>query len=207
MRQMKYPWNAQWFARLAIRRWRIAIPLVLVAFSIWLLVGCLYLPTGENVHLTGSKKDFRSLPGDDAENKPHVAGQFTRGGIDAILGRPPYISDNRKRVMYVIHVKTGMLIAPLCFTARDRNDDCVGLVLAYDVSGHLTGWQKLDESASGNQIDQPYGITASLTLQQRAEARLLDDANSNGNPNSTRPSQPHAATSPVGWLDQLSPNR
>jgi len=190
-----------------MRRFRVAVPFALVGLSLWLLVGCLYLPTGENVHLTGSKKDFRSLPGDDAENKPHVAGQFTRGGNEAILGRPPYISDNRKRVMYVIHVKTGILIAPLCFTARDRNDDCVGLVLTYDASGHLTDWQKLDESASGNLIDQPYGITASLTLQRRAEARLLDDANSNGNQDSTPSLQPHVAKSPVGWLDQLSPNR
>jgi hypothetical protein len=189
------------------RQLRIVVPLTLIGISLWLLVGCLYIPTGENVHLTGSKKDFRTLAGYDTDKKPVAAGRFSRERIEAVLGRPPYISDNRKRVMYVIHVKTGVLIAPLCFTARDRNDDCVGLVLTYDARGQLMTWQKVVESASGNLIDQPYGITASLTLQQRAEDRALDAANLYGPRDASQPLQHDASTRPAGWSEQLRPNR
>ena len=159
------------------RRLRILLPLGLIATSIWLLVGCLYLPTGENVHLTGSKKDFRRLAGYDAEKKPVVAGRFTRDRIEAVLGRPPYISDSGRRAMYVIHVKTGILIAPLCFTATDRNDQSVGLVLTYDAAGQLIRWQKVDSTSCENDLNGPYGVTAAAELQDRSEEWVLNDAN------------------------------
>jgi hypothetical protein len=122
---------------------RLAIPLLLIALSLWLLIGCIYLPTKEKVRLTGTTKDFRSLPGYAAGGEPQVAGRFTRERIEALLGRPPYVSDTRRSVMYVLHIKTGIFLAPLCFTARDWNDDCVGLVLTYDPSGRLLRWRRV----------------------------------------------------------------
>jgi hypothetical protein len=138
--------------RAAGRGLRIAVPLTLIGVSLWLLVGCLYIPTGENVHLTGSKKDFRSLPGYDAGNQPRVAGRFTRERIEAFLGRPGYGSDNGRRVMYVLHASSGVWIMPLCFSIRAGTDETIGLVLRYDDRGTLQTWQQLRDIDGYNPI-------------------------------------------------------
>ena len=182
---MRETWDKYRLMRVPGRR--LALPLGLIVLSLWLLVGCLYLPTGENVHLTGSKKDFRSMPGYDAAQKPRVAGRFTRRGIEGVLGRPPYASDNGRRVMYVIHVKTGLAFAPLCFTARDRSDDCVGLILSYDESDGLTGWRKLDMPVGEGQFGEPYGFDSAFTIRDNAEKGLLSRANQNDDGTSMRP--------------------
>ena len=157
--------------RPAHRRLRIAMPLALIAVSLWLLVGCLYLPTGENVHLTGSKKDFRTLPGYDAEKTPVVAGRFTRDRIEALLGRPDYRSNNGRRVMYVLHASSGVWIMPLCFSIRAGTDETIGLVLRYDNGGTLQTWQQL------RNMDWYNPIFNNHPPNPRPDADMLDLAN------------------------------
>lgn len=134
------------------RRLRIGLPLALIAVSIWLLVGCLYIPTGLSVRLTGSKRDFRQMPGYDARRKPLVARRFTREGIEAVLGSPRYASDNGRRTMYVLHTGSGIWIVPLCFTMSASRDDAIGLLLVYDERGTLVSWKELKETGTYNPI-------------------------------------------------------
>jgi hypothetical protein len=182
---------------------RAAVPLALIFVSLWLLVGCLYLPSREKVRLTGTREDFRELPGYDAARQPHVDGRFTRDSIEAVLGRPPYASQSGRRVMYVVHVKSGALIAPLCFTARDREDHCVGLVLTYDAAGRLTAWHKVEASWSGSLFDEPYGFDASQRLEDTSETFVLGQANFDDGGDTTRPSEPHVIAGP----DALVPTK
>jgi hypothetical protein len=185
---------------------RAAVPLALIFVAVWLLVGCLYLPSREKVSLTGTRQDFRELPGYDAARQPHVAGRFTRQSIEAVLGRPPYVSDNRRRAMYVIHIKSGVLIAPLCFTARDQTDKSVGLVLTYDESGRLAAWRKLEVDWSGG-LEEPYGLNAGQALQQTSETLLLSDANYR-DPNAPTPTTGTSVTGGrVADPDELKPNK
>ena len=162
----------------AMRRFRVAVPFALIGLSLWLLVGCLNFPTGDNVHLTGSKKDFRLMPSYDADQKPQVAGRFTRKRIEALLGRPPYLSRNGRRVMYVIHVKRGIVIMPVCFTAMDEIDRAFGLVLTFDERGMLQGWKQVDAFGRYSLLHGgPNGPTAAFRLQNFSEEFLVDSAN------------------------------
>ena len=156
----------------ASRRLRITVPLALVGFLLWLLVGCLYLPTGEDVHLTGSKKDFRSMPGYDAGNKPQVAGRFTREGIEAVLGPPRYASDNGRRTMYVLHARSGIWVVPLCFTVSASRDDAIGLLLLYDERGTLVNWKELKATGTYNPVN--YNLTPD-TLSEFGVLDLADE--------------------------------
>lgn len=176
-------------------------PWALIVASVWLLVGCLYIPTGENVHLTGSKKDFRQLPAYDDHQNPQVAGRFTRDKIEALLGPPPYVSANRRRVMYVVHVKSGLFIAPLCFTARDRFDHGFALVLVYDSAGRLVKWEKFDTLSTEGQFGEPYGIDASFGMESGVEHALMLRANQKFGRATTYPA------APVDLPDRLKPDR
>jgi hypothetical protein len=174
--------------RAAHRRLRIAVPLALIVLSVWLLVGCLYLPTGENVHLTGSKKDFRSMPGYDSNQKPLVAGRFTRERIEAFLGCPNYLSDNGRRVMYLIHASSGVWVMPLCFSLRAGTDETVGLVLRYDERNTLESWQQFSLTHWYHPIFNNH------PSDPRSDAGMLDLANEIP---STQPSAPgHISISP-----------
>jgi hypothetical protein len=153
-----------------------ALPFGMIAACLWLLVGCLYIPTSPHVDLTGSKKDFRPLAGYDAAKKPMIAGNFSRSAIEAVLGPPPYVSENGRYAMYVIHVKVGLLIAPLCFTARDRTNTAVGLLLRYGPTEQLEQWDRFDIMPP-KLLDEPYGLGASEVQQASGERDLLQYVN------------------------------
>ena len=111
------------------------------------------------------------MPGYDAAQKPQVAGRFTRGRIEAFLGRPPYVSGNGRRVMYVIHSESGLWIEPLCFTISARRDEAFGLVLRYDEQGTLQSWKHFE--AAGIH----YPLNTNFPPAYLSESGVLDFAN------------------------------
>ena len=165
----------------------ILLPMSLIALSLWLLVGCLYVPTPTSMHLTGSTKDFRPLIGDEQSRKPIVAGRVTRAKVEAILGRPRFASRDRSRAMYVIHLKQGIITYLLCFTVTDYYDRGVGLLLTYDANGRLQSWRQIDNSDSFDELKGPYGLLAVKAVEDRVEEGLLAQANESA---TTQPSDP-----------------
>jgi hypothetical protein len=155
------------------RRFRLSplLPILLIVIPLWLLIGCLYIPTGEMVFSTGSKQDFRSLVGSPDGSKPIVAKRISRAGVEAILGPPPYASSNGRRVMYVIHTKKDIWILPLCFEVTSDRDNAIGLLLNFDKMGLLERWDRLDASGDGLLILG--GPGANWALQENAENNLL----------------------------------
>lgn len=160
-------------ARLA----RIVVPLALIAISLWALVGCLYIPTGDNIHLSGTKKDFREMVGVIGSHRPIIAGAIGRDRIEQLLGRPPFESDDRSRAMYVLHVKSNIIIFPACFTATDAEDTGIALLLAYDSDGRLSDWNRIEVPGGFDPINGPYGIPAGQAVQDRIDDELLFKAN------------------------------
>lgn len=163
--------------RSARRRLRIVLPFGLIAISLWLLVGCLYIPTGNNLHLTGTKKDFRSLVGESGSPGPIIAGAISRERVERLLGPPPFESDDHRRAMYVLHVKKGIAIWPACFTATDYSDTGIGLVLVYDLNGRLIHWNRIEAPGGFNAMLGPYGIPAGQAVQDKLDDSLISQAN------------------------------
>jgi hypothetical protein len=163
--------------RRAAGRWlRIAVPPISIGISLWLLVGCLYIPTGDNLHLSGTMRDFRPLVGEPGSKQPIAAGAIERGQVERLLGRPPFESEDHSRCMYVLHVKKGVIIFPACFTAADDSDTGIGLVLEYGPDGHLTHWNR-KEVTDYFALFGPYGFNASKAVQDRVDYELLSQAN------------------------------
>jgi len=158
-------------------RFSVLVPLALIAASLWLLVGCLYIPTPEIVYRTGSKKDFRPLVGEPGSGKPIVVGRISRAGVEALLGLPPYISSDGRRAMYVIHLDKDIVFMPLCFTFAHASDHAVGLILNFDEVGLLKSWEQLEGGHELNPLADKPGITAGVWQALDAEERLLSLAN------------------------------
>lgn len=150
-------------------RFTLLAPLAIIGISLWLLIGCVYIPTPTSLHLTGSTKDFRSMVGVPGSQKPIVARRISRAAVWAVLGPPPFASDNRRRLMYVIHERSGILIMPLCFTIRSNSDQAIGLVLTFDETGMLQDWEQLD-AHNGVYLGTEFA-TAESVLWSKANGR------------------------------------
>jgi hypothetical protein len=159
-------------------RFAVLVPLALIAVSLWLLTGCLFIPTPNVVYRTGSKQDFRALIGEVGSGRPIVAGRISREEVEALLGPPPFASANRRRVMYVIHEKNGIWIFPLCFTATNNTDNAIGLLLNFDDRQVLQRWTELDDGTAGFSFSdaRPYGPLAAFTIERRGTEGLKKQA-------------------------------
>ena len=159
-----------------VRRFRaIAWPLSLILAALWLLIGCLYIPTPQRLHLTGSHQDFRPLVGHAGSQKAIVERRISRAAVEALLGPPPYASANGRRLLYVIHLKNGIWIVPLCFTVASREDTAVGLLLDFDELGILNDWKRIDHSG-GLIIRKIFDPDAEARTQGAAEGGLVNTA-------------------------------
>jgi hypothetical protein len=70
------------------------VPLALIAIGLGLLVGCLYIPTGEIIETEpGHPKDMRKLVGAADPPQSLRLGQATRSHVIALLGRPDHHLD------------------------------------------------------------------------------------------------------------------
>jgi hypothetical protein len=124
-----------------IRPAKLIAPLVLLCLLVWLMVGCVYIPTFEHADLRGAKQDFRKLTG---ETKPIGVGRITRQQVLALLGPPPFASETGSAYGYVIDTRQGIWVIPLCFDAHAGNEGQTGLKLVFDDHGILKRYQVLE---------------------------------------------------------------
>ena len=119
--------------RRGVKGVKLAMPITLVVVGVWLLTGCIFIPTfdktirGRNVsEYIGSAKQARPI-------RLHAA---TRNDVLRILGEPHFASPDSTRIAYVWYVRNGMWLWPLCFTAFPQ-DGSRALLLTFDEAGVL----------------------------------------------------------------------
>jgi hypothetical protein len=123
-----------------------ALPIALIALGLWLLVGCIYIPTF-NKHESGV--DASKQVGGPKSGKPIRAQRSTRADVERLLG-PPFLINDGSAIAYRWQVLKGVWVMPFCFMA-DADRGTRALVLRFDDVGMLrsfeTGW--LGEVARG----------------------------------------------------------
>ena len=125
-------------------RWRITLPIVLIGLGVWLLHGCIYIPTfnavqeGENV----TKKI-----GNQKSRKPLRVGVANRADVERVLGPPRAISQDGREIAYAWHVLEGIWVMPLCFMAEDQRG-VRAAILTFDDAGVLRSFRVVKQSDS-----------------------------------------------------------
>lgn len=114
---------------------RLAVPAAIVAGLVTVMVGCLPIPTGDRLTLTGTKQDFRPLVAEARPTPRSEAGGLTRAGIERVLGPAPYQSPNGLRVVYTMRASNGLWVIPLCFVARSMQRKTIAVEFVYSPDG------------------------------------------------------------------------
>jgi hypothetical protein len=123
-----------------------AAPIMLIALGVWLLLGCIYIPTFNKLEkgVDASKK-----VGDAKSRKPLQVNRATRADVERELGPPFLVNADGTIVAYRWHVLRGVWLT-MCFTA-DADRVTRVLVLRFDDSGVLQsfqmGWTGIDTGA------------------------------------------------------------
>ena len=123
---------------------RRAVPFLLAAVGVWLLVGCIYLPIPEH-RSNRHQPDFRDLIGPAGSKARIRPGAITRPQVFALLGVPHYASVDGHSVGYTLSTESGLFIYPQCFSAFPHMKYVYGLRLTFGPNDVLTDW-KLDRS-------------------------------------------------------------
>src|SRR5690348_2329628 len=96
---------------------RLLLPATLLTLGVGMLIGCIPMPLPEKV-LSG--RDFRGVL-HPKRAEPRIRIGTPRGEVEAILGKPGYRADEGQTVGYLLEVRKGFYLIPLCFTATPRN--------------------------------------------------------------------------------------
>jgi hypothetical protein len=123
-----------------------ALPLAILAPLLWLMIGCLYIPTGEYTEKNGLKQDFRPLIGGD--HKSIIAGAITRQRVQSLLGMPQAASTNNEVVVYFITTGKNIWIQPLCFEGLWADHKLHVLELRFDDRDLLTNVYSFSEDCT-----------------------------------------------------------
>jgi len=121
-------------------------PAVLLAVGVWLLAGCVFIPTSDKP-IRGS--DAAREVGAEKSSRPIGLHRATRDEVIRLLGAPHYESADQTRIAYEWAVSDGVWVFPLCFTGY-RQEGVRALLLTFDEAGVLRTSEVL--RANGNFI-------------------------------------------------------
>jgi len=118
---------------------RIIVPALLLSCGLFLLIGCLYIPTSETVS-DPKQPDFRKLVGESTGRliRPHYVDRRT---IQLVLGTPRLFSKDRRSIGYSFQTRSGLLIVPLCFMVEREEGPTYFIRLDFDRDDILTRYQ------------------------------------------------------------------
>ena len=124
---------------------RLLAPLVLIVAGVWVLVGCVYIPTF-GTRMAG--KDVAKSVGHADSRKPIRVSRATVADVLRVLGEPPFATDDRRVFAYPWTVRNGIAVWPLCFAAYPVRGQRT-LVLRFDTEDVLGSFEvlKRDEPA------------------------------------------------------------
>ena len=126
------------------RRTRLALPVALIAIGVWLLAGCVFIPSFDK---TIRGRNVSKYVGSDKQKRPIRLHAATRDDVLRVLGEPRYASPDRTRIAYEWDVRNGYWVWPLCFAAYAQEGKRV-LLLTFDEGGVLRTSEVL--KATGN---------------------------------------------------------
>ena len=118
---------------------RLIPPVLLIIFGLWLLHGCIYIPTfGTKVSGENAAKQV----GDAKSRRPLRVGHATRDDVLKLLGEPYVASADGSAMAYGWTVRNGIAFWPLCFYANSVLGERT-LVLRFDERGVLRHYEVL----------------------------------------------------------------
>lgn len=112
---------------------RLSLPALLLGAGLWLLSGCLPIPTFQ---ATVEGQNAERKVGDANSRKPIRVSRATRADVLRVLGTPSGESEDGRAVAYRWKVLHGVTVWPLCFYAQGVHGARM-LVLRFDEHGVL----------------------------------------------------------------------
>ena len=140
------------------------LPIVLILSGVYLLVGCIYIPT---FGLSKDGKDFRGLVGEARSHRQIRPGNATRSLVIQLLGEPKLASSDGLTIAYELSTMDGYVIWPLCFDQSSAVKTRYLLRLKFNSGGRLESYQVRNQS-TGN-ILSSNGVAGPVRMN---EARL-----------------------------------
>lgn len=123
---------------------RMILPILLIAFGLWLLAGCLFIPTFDKT--IGGQKVSDQI-GNSESNRPLKIGHASRQQVVKLLGEPHYIAPDGGRIAYTWKVLNGIWVWPLCFDTYEQ-EGARAIILHFDQRGVLESFHL--ERQNGN---------------------------------------------------------
>ena len=124
-----------------------ALPFALVALGLYLLVGCIYVPTFQ---LPKEGKDFRPAVGPVGSHKPIRPGYATKADVRRLLGDPTHVSADGRTFSYELRTTDGHWVWPICFFSSPEYA-WYRLRLDFNADGELLRYA-IDQRHSGGMI-------------------------------------------------------
>jgi outer membrane protein assembly factor BamE (lipoprotein component of BamABCDE complex) len=172
-----------------------ALPTLLAAAGVWLLVGCVYIPTfGRVVH----GKDVSKTVGGEGSRAALRPGEATRDDVLRVLGKPYYAESTGHALAYNWRVQQGFFWYPLCLFAADGIYGERTLVLRFNDDGLLRSYEvfKKDQARSP-MADRPQGMQLPPDLLRdwyEQHVRRIHSATQPASPATSQPTTSRPAT-------------
>ena len=168
-------------------RWaRIAAPAAFMLLGIWLLVGCVYVPTFDKV-VTG--RNAAKKVGDARSRRPLRVTRSELADVLRVLGEPRFATADRRVLAYPWTVRNGVAVWPLCLAAYPVKGQRT-LVLRFDDRDVLRSFEILKRNDPVVQISA-MGFTVPLPpeieREMAAESRLVEQRRRATTQSSSRP--------------------
>jgi hypothetical protein len=112
-------------------------PVLLAAFGLWLLAGCVYLPTF-NSRVSGT--DVSGEVGKPDSKRPLRINDARREDVLRVLGPPWAESEDGRQVAYTWVVRNGVWVWPLCFQGYPQLETRT-LTLTFDDNDVLASYE------------------------------------------------------------------
>jgi hypothetical protein len=165
----------------------IILPAMVLFPLLLLMIGCLYIPTFEQVDQYGAKKDFRPLLGQGSAQHQITPRKITKGQIVALLGKPFAESANGQAAAYMITTSRGYWVEPLCFQSYHAFRTLHVLSLLYDENGLLVKTNSFDLDCDRHPIGLELNYVREEDFVWSAMADAMDKVNrDNGVPRDPR---------------------
>ena len=116
---------------------RLLLPAALAGVGVYLLVGCIYIPT---FNATTDGKNHASKVGDAKSRKPIRVGRTHRDDVMRLLGPPPFVTPDGRGAVYPWRALRGVWVMPLCFMVEGMHR-YRAMYLTFDANGYLERFQ------------------------------------------------------------------
>src|SRR4051812_30229430 len=116
----------------SIKRFRstrsLTVAILLIAVAVWLLAGCIYIPT---FNATVKGNNVSGEVGPPQSKKLLRTGIATRHDVERLLGPPSCANTDQSEIAYTWTRREALLVWPLCFSSQGYDRE-MSLVLTFD---------------------------------------------------------------------------